>query len=255
MIKYIIGVVVALVILALGERLKNETKKEYIEKGYGWSKVVLYSNLFAITAGIIMIAILNHVNIDDKWNPEFFPFAAVVIAYITMQSFMTDLRVLMINRNILRVAYLSMYAIAVYNVVTNDIFRLNWIALVAFTVLLILIFLFSSIGASDVRAIAVSLPFVISIGGYDAIKLFVVTLLIVAIAMALRNIIRDRPRMKKFKQDHFESYQKMNKILFYKLARDFIKKEKTPEELATPVGPYMIVPFLIFIFVYPFLVT
>lgn len=255
MIKYIIGVVVALIILALGERLKNETKKEYIEKGYGWSKVILYSNLFAIVAGIIMIAILNHVNIDDKWNPEFLPFAAVIIAYITMQSFMTDLRVLMINRNILRVAYLSMYAIAVYNVVTNDIFRLNWIALVAFTILLVLIFLFSSIGASDVRIIAVSLPFVISIGGYDAIKLFVITLLIVAIAMALRNIIRDRPRMKKFKQDHFESYQKMNKILFYKLARDFIRKEKSPEELATPVGPYMIVPFLIFIFVYPFLVT
>lgn len=255
MLMYIGGVLLALVILALGERLKNETKDMYVDKGYSWGKVLLYSNLFAIIAGAVMIGILHYVNVPDKFNPELLPFAATIVAYITAQSFMTDLRILMINRNILRVAYVSMYGISIYNVITNEIFRQNWIALAGFTVLLIVIFIFSSIGASDVRAIAVALPYVLSIGGYDAILLFIVSLLIVAISMGIRNIVRDRVRMKKFKEDNIDAYNGMNKIVFYNLARGFIRKEKSPEELGTPVGPYMISPFLIFLFVYPFIIT
>lgn len=255
MTKYIIGIILALALLALGERLKNETKDVYVKKGYNWSKVILYSNLSAIISGIAMIAILHYTNIPDKFNPMFLPFAVVIVTYITVQSFMTDLKVLMINRNILRVAYMSMYAVTLYNIIFNDIFRENWVAVTLFTGLLVLIFIFSSIGASDVRAMAVAMPFVISIGGYDAILMFIATLLLVAIAMGMRNIIRDRGRMQKFKQDNMEAYKDMNKLVFYSLARNFIRKEKSPEELATPVGPYMIAPFLIFLFIYPFLIS
>lgn len=255
MIQYIIGVLLALVLLALGEQMKNETKDVYVEKGYSWSKVIFYSNLVAIIGGSLMIGILSYTSIPDKLNPGLLPFAATITAYITAQSFMTDLKILMINRNILRVAYLSMYAMSLYNVIENDIFRQNWIALALFTGLLMGIFIFSSIGASDVRAIAVALPFVISIGGYDAIMLFIATLLLVSIIMGLRNFMRDRNRMRKFKQDNIESYKGMNKLAFYHLSRKLIRSEKSPEELGTPVGPYMISPFLIFLFVYPFLVT
>lgn len=255
MIQYIIGVILALVLLALGEKMENETKDVYVDKGHSWSKVILYSNLVAIIGGSLMIGILNYTSIPDKFNPELLPFAVTITAYITAQSFMTDLKILMINRNILRVAYISMYAISLYNIIENEIFRQNWVALTLFTILLMGIFMFSSIGASDVRAIAVALPFVISIGGYDAIVLFVITLLMVSVVMGLRNVIRDRPRMKKFKEDNIESYNGMNKLVFYQLARKFIRAEKTPEELGTPVGPYMISPFLAFLFIYPFLIT
>lgn len=253
MIIYAIGILVALVVLGIGERFNNETKKVYIDKGYSWNKVLLYSNLFAILGGLIMIGILYYQDVPKELNPFLLPFAVTICTYITSQSFMTDLKVLMINRSILRVAYLSMYAISLYNVIANDLLRINWIALTIFTILLIVIFLFSSIGASDVRAIAVAMPFVISLGGYDGIKLFVVSLLLVALGMGIRNIIRDRKKMKEFKESNMEYYKTMNRLLFYKLARDFIRKGKTEAEMATPVGPYMISPFLIYLFVYPFL--
>lgn len=254
MLTYTIGVVIALVILAFGEKLNNDTKKVYVDKGYSWSKVIFYSNFLAITSAVIMILILEYKGLSNNYNPQFLPFAVTITAYITVQSFMTDLKIFMINRNILRVAYISMYTVSIYNIFTNDLFRINLLALVVFTILLAVIFIFSSIGASDVRAMAVALPYVISIGGYDAIKLFIVSLLIVAFAMGTRNIIRDNKRMKQFKKDNAEHYKSMNKIAFYKISRDLIKQEKTIEEMQTAVGPYMISPFLIFLFIYPFII-
>lgn len=250
---YVIGVLVAIVIMALGELLKNETKDEYVKKGYSWRNVIIYSNVAAILIGLISALSIYYLNVDSKWNPEFIPFVVTVTSYITMQSFMTDLRILLINRKILRVAYASTYVLSVYNVVMSDLMRINWVALTVFTGLLLGIFILSSIGASDVRAMAVAMPFVISLGGYDAILLFVVTLLLIALVIGIRNIIRDRGRMAQFKKDNADVYKEMNKILFYKFARDLIRKEKTPEELATPIGPYMIIPFLLFLIAFPFL--
>lgn len=249
---YIFGVIIALVILAIGERFKNETKKVYVDKGYNWSKVIFYSNFLAIAMAAGMIYILENVKISEDYNPQLFPFAVTITAYITIQSFMTDFKVLMINRNILRISYISMYLVSVYNIFSNPFFRINLTAFLLFTLLLILIFIFSSIGPSDVRAMAVALPFVISIGGYNAIVMFIITLLLVAIGMGTRNVIRDRKRIKEFKEYNSELYKTMNKLLFYKLARDFIRQEKTIEEMQTPVGPYMITPFLIYLFFFPF---
>lgn len=250
----ILGIFAALILLNLGELLKNETKQEYVSKGYSWSIVSIYSNVFAIISGLTVSFILNYQIVSADLNPHFLPFAVTVIAYITTQSFMTDLRILMINRNILRVAYVSMYIISVYNVISSPTFKSNTFALIVFTGIIILIFLFSPIGASDVRAIAVALPYVISIGGYDAIIMFIITLVVLSIVIEIMNKYKDRKRLAKFKEDNKEVYKEMNKLLFYKLARDMIRNEKTEEQLATPVGPYMILPFLIFLFVYPFLI-
>lgn len=252
---YIAGILVAIVIMALGELLNNETKDKYVKEGYNWKSVLIYSNLAGILIGLISALSINYLNIDAKWNPEFIPFVVTITSYITMQSFMTDLRILLINRNILRVAYTATYILSVYNVITNDLFRINWIALSVFTGLLLGIFILSSIGASDVRAMAVAMPFVISLGGYDAILLFIITLLLIALIVGIRNIIRDRKRMAQFKKDNAAVYKEMNKILFYKFAKDLIRKEKTPEELATPIGPYMIIPFLLFLIAFPILIT
>lgn len=253
MLTYIIGVVIALLILAGGELLKNETKKVYVDNGYSWSKVIFYSNFLAIIMAFIMILILEYTNLSKDYNPYLLPFAVTMTAYITVQSFMTDLKVFMINRQILRVAYVSMYIISIYNVIENNLFKSNWIALALFTGVLILIFIFSSIGASDVRAMAVALPFVISIGGYDAIVMFLITLLLVSLGMGIRNIIRDKKKMKELKENNLELYGEMSKVEFYMIARQVIRTQKTIEEMQMAVGPYMISPFLIFLFIYPFL--
>lgn len=251
---YTISVLAAIVIMALGELLKNETKDKYISKGYNWRNVIIYSNIAGVIMGLISAWSIDYLDISGKWNPEFIPFVVTITSYITMQSFMTDLRILLINRKVLRIAYISTYILSIYNVIANDLFRINWIALLVFTLLLMGIFILSSIGASDVRAMAVSMPFVISLGGYDAILLFIVTLLLIAVVVGARNLIRDRKRFSEFKQDNIETYNKMSKILFYKLARDLIRNEKTPEEMATPIGPYMVIPFLIFLMVFPFVI-
>lgn len=253
MLTYIIGVVIALLILAGGELLKNETKKVYVDNGYSWSKVIFYSNFLAIIMAFIMILILEYTNLSKDYNPYLLPFAVTMTAYITVQSFMTDLKVFMINRQILRVAYVSMYIISIYNVIENNLFKSNWIALALFTGVLILIFIFSSIGASDVRAMAVALPFVISIGGYDAIVMFLITLLLVSLGMGIRNVIRDKKKMKELKENNLELYGEMSKVEFYMIARQVIRTQKTIEEMQMAVGPYMISPFLIFLFIYPFL--
>lgn len=253
MLTYIIGVIIALLILAGGELLKNETKKVYVDNGYSWSKVIFYSNFLAIIMAFIMILILEYTNLSKDYNPYLLPFAVTMTAYITVQSFMTDLKVFMINRQILRVSYVSMYIISIYNVIENNLFKSNWIALALFTGVLILIFIFSSIGASDVRAMAVALPFVISIGGYDAIVMFLITLLLVSLGMGIRNIIRDKKKMKELKENNLELYGEMSKVEFYMIARQVIRTQKTIEEMQMAVGPYMISPFLIFLFIYPFL--
>lgn len=253
MLTYIIGVIIALLILAGGELLKNETKKVYVDNGYSWSKVIFYSNFLAIIMAFIMILILEYTNLSKDYNPYLLPFAVTMTAYITVQSFMTDLKVFMINRQILRVSYVSMYIISIYNVIENNLFKSNWIALALFTGVLILIFIFSSIGASDVRAMAVALPFVISIGGYDAIVMFLITLLLVSLGMGIRNVIRDKKKMKELKENNLELYGEMSKVEFYMIARQVIRTQKTIEEMQMAVGPYMIAPFLIFLFIYPFL--
>lgn len=253
MLTYIIGVVIALSILACGELLKNETKTVYVDKGYNWSKVLFYSNFLAIIAAGIMIYLIENTKLPEELNPGLLPFAVTITAYITVQSFMTDLKIFRINRNVLRVAYISMYIVSTYNIIFNPIFKSNWLAFLLFTGLLMGIFIFSSIGASDVRAMAVAMPFVISIGGYSAISLFVITLLLVALGMGTRNVIRDRKQMRELKDNSPDLYKDMGKLAFYKVSRDVVRSQKTQEEMQTAVGPYMILPFLVSLFIYPFL--
>lgn len=250
----ILGVALATLVLFLGELLKNETKEEYVKKGYSWAKVLVFSNLFAILSGLFTAYFIMNSNKLEELNLYLIPFATTIISYITIQSYMTDMKILMINRNILRVAYVSMFGVTIYNLVSNDIFKSNTIPVLLFTGIIVLLFIFSSIGASDIRAIAVALPFIVSIGGFDAIIMFIYTLIAVSIGMEIRNRFKDRERIKKFKKDNYESYKSMNKLLFYKLSREMIRNEKTEDELATPVGPFMIAPFLVFLFIYPFII-
>ena len=253
MIIYLISTAIALAVLLLGEKIfPNETKIAYEEKGYDWNKVIIYSSISAIIGGILSTIIILKTGMPRKLNPFLLPFAMSVTTYITVQSLMTDLRIKLINRFVLRIAHISMYFISIYNIATNELFNQNLLALVAFTTALIIIFLFVPIGASDVRALAVVLPYTISIGGYLAIRMLIVTLIVVALFMYIHRRKKINEELKVYKIKHKDMYESMGEKEFNKVSRKTIKHYfDTSEEHAIPVGPFMIMPFLIFLIIYP----
>ena len=105
MIIYLISTAIALAVLLLGEKIfPNETKIAYEEKGYDWNKVIIYSSISAIIGGILSTIIILKTGMPRKLNPFLLPFAMSVTTYITVQSLMTDLRIKLINRFVLRIA-------------------------------------------------------------------------------------------------------------------------------------------------------
>lgn len=255
MTTYLISAAIGIVALLLGEQIKpNETKITYEKRGYNWNKVLLVSILSGAFWGILSSWLTYRYDVPSQFNPQFLPFVSAITAYVTAQSFFTDIRVFLINRKLLRVAYISTYIVSVYNVVTNDFLRINWTALVLFTIVLIIIFFLSSIGASDVRMMAVAMPYTISIGGYSSILLFIFTLLIVAGGMQVQRTIKMRKELQKYKENHAELLEKMSAQDFYISALKVIKQDlDTSEEHAVAIGPYMLIPFLIYLTIYPVL--
>lgn len=255
MFVYIVSTLLAVIILYLGELLPNQTKETYVEQGHDWSKVLLYSNIAGILGGLLSTLVILITKMPASLNPQFLPFATAVTAYITVQSMMTDVKTLLINRNILRVAYLSMYAIALYNVTTNPLFLYNDIGLLLFTIVLVLLFFFSSIGASDVRAIAVALPFSVSIGGYVGIRLLILSLVVVTVYMVVSRHNAKKDMLEEFKTKYSDMYEELGEKDFKKISSKTINKEfKTDDKHAVAVGPFMIVPFLVYFLLFPILV-
>lgn len=242
----IVGLVTAITLLWLGEKLPNQTKEVYTEKGHNWKTMLIWSNITAVFLGALSVYLVT-----SKQLPNYtatLPFAVAITSYISVQSLFTDLRTTLINRNILRVAYLSMYVLALYNIFTNSPLRENLAALISFTVLLIVLFIFSPIGASDIRAIAVGLPFSLSIGGYFSLYLLLVSLIAAAIFVAIR---REREVLKELKRRKEQNPQQLKEygiVLYNKVTTSLIRKEIKPE---IPVGPFMIIPFALFLLTYP----
>ena len=256
MIVYLISTAIALAVLLLGEKLlPNETKEVYKEKSYDWNKVIIYSSIAGLAGGLLSTLVIIKTGMPSELNPFLLPFATTITAYITTQSLMTDLKVLLINRFILRVAYISMYLISIYNIATNQFFSQNMLALVIFTIALVIIFIFVPIGASDVRALAVALPYTISIGGYLGIQMLIFTLFVVAFFMYLHRRKKINKELKVFKVNHKDMYEEMGEKAFNRAARKTIKHQfDTSEEHAVPVGPFMIMPFLVFLIIYPIII-
>lgn len=243
-------VLLALIMLAAGETLPNETKETYKDKGYNWSKVLLYSNLAGVIGGVISAASVS--SLPAYLNPHLIPFAVTVLSYLTMQSIMTDIRTFLINRNILRVSYVSLYAFSIYNVFSSNLFSENRFALLVFSITLVFIFIVVPIGASDVRMMAAAIPFVISIGGSSAIGIFILVLLGLSIFMITQRTLILIPRIKEMKKNNNDMYKEMGPIVFYTNAmrvttNDFNRKEEGKKA----VGPFMTLSFLVYLLAYP----
>ena len=251
---YSLGVIIALIIMGLGERLSNQTKVAYEEKGYKWNKVILYSNIGGLVGGLLSLSIVLFTNMPVERNPQFLPFAITIMCYIIIQGLMTDFRTHLINRKILRFGYLPLFAISVYNV-TTPLFSYNRGGLILFTILLILMFLFIPIGASDVRAMAIAIPYVISISGYDSLILFLITLLIIATVMEIK---RRKPMLaivEEIKVRQSDIYENMEEKYFVREAKKLAREQLNHDEkAAVAVGPYMVLPFVLYLLAYPFII-
>lgn len=249
----VIGVFIALLLMFKGEQMENDTKIEYIEKGYDWNKVLLYSNLAGLLSGLLSTMVIISSETPIVLNSYFMVFATTITAYVTVQSIMTDFKILLINRKLLRVAYTSIYIISIINIITSDIYRYNWSGLLMFTGLLVIIFAFSSIGASDVRLLATGIPYAISIGGYTAIVLLIITLVLVAIGMYIKRGIYIIKQLPSYAEKYPDMVKDLGKVQFNIISAKTIRMElNTNEEHAEPVGPFMIMPFLVYLIAYPF---
>lgn len=249
-----LGIFVAIGLMFFGEKLPNQTKSTYIEKGYDWNKALIQSNIAGILAGLVSFGILQYTDMPAELNPGFIPFATTITAYITMQSVITDLRILVINRNILRVAYGSMFIASLFNVFLVDAYKMNKLPLFIFVATLFALFVFSPIGPSDIRAIAVALPYTISMGGYLGVYLLIFSLLTVSLGMELHRQKLIRAQLDTMKATHAELYAEVGEKEFRRISRQVLRDEfNRSDQHATPVGPFMIIPFLIFFIIYPFL--
>lgn len=239
----------------IGEKLENDTKKEYIEKGYDWNKVLLYSNLAGIFIGLVSVISIFISSTPITLNTYFIVFATTITAYVAIQSIMTDLKILLINRKVLRIAYISIYIISIINITTNEFYKYYWTSLLMFTGLLLFLFIFSSVGASDVRLLAVGIPYAVSIGGFTAIFLLIITLALLAITMTIKRLLYVKEQLPKYKERFPDMLEEIGEFQFMLITRKTVMTElNTSEEHAMPVGPFMIMPFLVYLIIYPFII-
>lgn len=253
---YLLSAVIAVALLLLGENIKpNDTKVEYLKRGYNWNNVLIVSSVSGLAVGLVSAWLTFQADLPSELNPYLLPFVTAIVGYITAQSMLTDFRTFMINRSILRVAYILSYLAAILNIVTSDLLRPNWLTLSVFTIVLIVLFFIAPIGASDIRMMAVGIPYSISINGMDGIFLLAITLIIVAVGMAIQRLIKGVKEYKKYKANNKEVYENSDKFIFVVSFYKVIKNEfDTKEEHAVAVGPYMLLPFLIYFIIYPVLI-
>lgn len=147
-----------------------------------------------------------------------------------------------------------MYIIAIYNIFSNEIMSANMSGVFIFTGVLIFIFFLSPIGASDVRMMAIPIPYVISIGGFQSLIIFNFSLLFLALGIEIKDRIKDNERWVAIKNENIDAYKNMNVFLRYKIMRTLVRAEKTKKQMATPVGPFMITPFILYYFLIPFII-
>lgn len=253
---YVLSAVIAVALLLLGENIKpNDTKVEYVKRGYNWNNVLIVSSVSGLAMGLVSAWLTFQADLPPELNPYFLPFVTSIVGYITAQSILTDFKILLINRNILRVAYVLSYIVALLNIVTSEWLRPNWLTLSVFTITLIVLFFIAPIGASDIRMMAVGIPYSISINGMDGIFLLAITLIIVAAGMAIHRLKKGVKEYKKYKANNKELYEDSDKFIFVMSFYKVIKNEfDTKEEHAVAVGPYMLLPFLIYFIIYPVLI-
>lgn len=193
----VLSIIITLGLLSYSEKLNGAVKYDY-EKEYGfgsWKSVHFKSLIVGAATGIVSTIGAA------TWNEQFLlthlPIFGTVIGYIGMQANITDPALHKVDRYMLRIGYFIngilaiSYLIKSYpNVSTFGIYfspiGITYIALFG-------LFIFSSIGASDIRAIVMFLPFLEAIDMTLAMVTFIGITILTVVLMTIQKWKRKDP--------------------------------------------------------------
>lgn len=185
-------IIISIFILLYSELLNSEIKNTY-ELNFGmnsWHSVRQNSIIVGICSGITA-GIGSYI-----WNDGHYFYYLVnistLLGYISMQAIMTDYSLHKVDRYLLRIAYIDTFLITTYSLLSQykDLEALKMYAtpVVVTYIALIILFFFSSIGPSDIRAMFVFLPYIVSINVDIAGISFIVVGLAIAIIMQVKKV-------------------------------------------------------------------
>lgn len=140
------------------ELLVNDTKKSYVDEGYKWINVLLFSTLGAIATALFTLIIKPPLDIIDSIQISFLS----ALVYLFIQGLFTDLRVLKFNRKVLRVSMLLALSAVVYIVKQLPGFEIEILLEISpFIIISLIVLVFAplfKVGPSDGRAMMATLP-------------------------------------------------------------------------------------------------
>ena len=177
--------------------LKNfEIQKEFEFKSHiSWRNLSLMSFVFGGILGTS--SYYEMIASNNSSNALFFTIIGAVVGYVAIQAFYTDFQLLKVDRYTLRLGYLIVLVLStVYTVDQFVAYTQMYFVymLLAIYFSMIVLFLFSGVGASDVRSIAIVLPFLFVVNATVGFVSFVLVLLYISIIMVFwqRKVGRDR---------------------------------------------------------------
>lgn len=190
-------IIFTVAIMLLSETMNNDTKN-YYEKEFGigsWRNIPFYSSVAGILGGILA-AIGGYI-----WGEGYLFFYlanfGTVLGYISMQSVITDFPIHKVDRYMLRIGYIDTFFLTfiyLFTTYQGQSFSFFSIPVITTYFALYLIFIFSNIGASDVRAIIVFLPFFVAVHMMIALLSFLAVGFIIAVIMTFAKIKRKNPK-------------------------------------------------------------
>lgn len=187
------GVVIlfTLVIMLFSEVLNKGTRGTYEEKfGFGsWKNVPFYSALAGLLSGIL--AATGGYVWGEGYLFLYLANLGTVIGYISMQSIITDFPIHKVDRYMLRIGYIDTFFLTfIYLFTTYQGAAFNLFATPVMTtyIALFLIFMYSNIGASDIRAVVMFLPFFVAVHMTVALLSFLVVGIMIAVIMSITKI-------------------------------------------------------------------
>lgn len=247
-IKSIITIVaIIMTILLVTEKLSvNNTRAEYIKEGHSWRNVLLISSIVGFISGVITSSIAQNLSTDGS-------LAGIAIAmstvsgFVTAQAIMTDIKVLMINRHLLR--FMMGFNITSTAILKNSGIEGYMSAFLLTLVMSVIITLFvSGIGASDGRAMMATLPTMSYLFGDYAIGLLMISFIIAAIYLYIEKR-KDRKML-------YDKYKDENMVegLSEEAFKKAVAEVSNTDSFGRPMGPFILAPFHVAFVILPILI-
>lgn len=150
----ILLVIASLGVMLISELIPNRKVKETYETEIGpWKNVVIASVVTGLLSGLLSALFVSMKSYEPYW---LLPMSSTAMGYAVAQTYMTDQKLLLIDRHMLRIGIVFVgLLILIANLTNSVLFQ----PLIGFMYLFALLtFLFTDMGASDSRIIAMFTP-------------------------------------------------------------------------------------------------